>query len=195
MISEISGYLSGLAILASFVPYIRDTFFGETKPERMSWLIWSIIGAISFFSQFAKGASYSLLMTGAQTIGDLFIFVIAIKYGVGGFVKRDVIAIIGVGISLFLWYLTKEASLALLIVIFIDAIGALLTVIKSYKNPETETISAWVLTFIGGFLGCIAVGKINFILLAFPAYVCLASLSILLAIKLGFESKASSVST
>lgn len=195
MISEISGYLSGLAILASFIPYIRDTFFGETKPERMSWLIWSIIGSISFFSQFAKGASYSLLMTGAQTIGDLFIFVIAIKYGVGGFVKRDVIAIIGAGISLFLWYLTKEASIALLIVIFIDAIGALLTVIKSYKNPETETVSAWVLTFIGGFLGCIAVGKISFILLAFPVYVCLASLSILLAIKLGFENRASSTST
>ncbi|MFA4833863.1 MAG: hypothetical protein WC619_03380 [Patescibacteria group bacterium] len=191
---EIFGYLSGLAILISFLPYIRDIFSGKTKPERISWLIWAGLGLISLFSQFAKGASYSLIMTGAQAVGDLFIFLLAIKYGLGGFLKRDIAALIGAGLGLFLWYITKEAAVALFIVIFVDAIGVVLTVIKSYEKPKTETISAWVFTFIGGFLGCLAVGGFNFILLVFPFYICLASLSILLAIKLGLKHNKSASS-
>jgi hypothetical protein len=189
MISEIAGYLSGLAILLSFGPYLNDIFRHKTKPQRASWLIWSTLGLISLFSQFAKGASYSLIMTGAQTMGDLFVFILAIKYGLGGLAKRDIISLFGVTVSLLLWYLTKEATVALFLIIFIDAIGAALTALKSYQNPATETVSSWVLTFIGGLLACIAVGQFDFILLAFPFYICLASLLILAAINFGFRTK------
>lgn len=189
MFNQTAGYLSGVAILLSFWPYLRDIFRHKTKPQRTSWLIWSILGSISFFSQFAKGASYSLVMTGAQAIGDLFIFVMAIKFGLGGLAKRDIISLIGVSVSLLLWYLTSEASVALFLVIFIDALGAALTVLKSYQSPGTETVSSWALTFIGGLLACIAVGRLDVILLAFPFYICLASLAILAAIGLGFRIK------
>lgn len=187
MISEIAGYLSGVAILISFWPYIRDIFLGKTRPERMSWLIWAILGLISLFAQFAKGASYSLIMTGAQALGDLIIFLLAIKYGFGGFLKRDRVALIFAGIGLLLWYITKEAAIALLIVIAIDAAGAVLTILKSYEQPKTETLSAWVFTFIGGLLACVAVAHFDIILLAFPLYICLASLAIIISIKLGLK--------
>jgi hypothetical protein len=190
---EIFGYLSGIAILVSFVPYIRDVFLNKTKPERMSWLIWGILGFIALFSQFAKGGTFSLIMTGAQAAGDLFVFILAIKWGIGGFLKRDLFALIGAALGLFLWFITKEAAVALFIVIFIDGTGAFLTVIKSYEKPTTETVSSWVLTLIGGFLACLAVGKLNFILLAFPFYICLASSSVLIAIKLGLRRSSQSI--
>lgn len=158
----------------------------------MSWLIWSIMGLISFFSQFAKGASYSLIMTGAQTLGDLFIFFLALKYGLGGFLKRDKIAFAGIILSLILWYITKEAAVALFFIILIDGTGAVLTMIKTYEHPETETVSSWVLTLAGGLLSCIAVGGFNFVLLAFPFYIFLASLGVLTAIKLGREKSLAS---
>lgn len=185
MIYQIAGYLSGIAILLSFLPYIKDIFAKKTKPERMSWLIWAILGSISFFSQLAKGGTYSLILAAVQAIGDLLIFLLAIKYGMGGLKRRDVAGLCGAVVGLALWYWTKEAAIALFFAIFIDAIGAFLTTIKSYEKPETETISAWILTFFGGFFACISVGSLNFILLVFPFYICLASLSILIAIKLG----------
>ncbi len=185
MTTEIFGYLSGIAILASFVPYIRDILLNKTKPERMSWLIWGILGFIAFFSQFAKGGTFSIIMTGAQAIGDTFIFILAIRWGMGGFLKRDLYALVGAVSGLILWLITKEAAIALFIVIFIDGIGAFLTVLKSYEKPKTETISSWVLTFIAGFLACLSVGELNFVLLAFPLYITFAGLSIFTAIKLG----------
>lgn len=190
MLSATAGYLSGIAIIMSFVPYIRDIFKGKTKPERISWLIWAILGSISFFTQLAKGASYSLIFVGVQTVGDILVFLLALKFGFGGFLKRDKLALVGAGVSLVLWYITKEAAVALFIVIFIDAIGAYLTAAKAYEEPTIETISSWALVIAGGIFSCIAVGKIDFVLLAYPLYVVLASGSIFVAIKLGFRREA-----
>jgi hypothetical protein len=186
---SIFGYLSGAAILASYIPYIRDIFLNKTKPERMSWLIWAVLGSIALFSQLAKGASWSLILTGAETVGELFVFFLAIKYGFGGFLKRDIIALIGAGLGLLLWYLTNEPAVALFIVIAIDLMGSILTVMKSYENPSTETASGWALTLLGGIFGCLAVGNLNFILLAFPLYTCVSSLATLVAMELGERAR------
>ena len=107
----------------------------------------------------------------------------------GGFMKRDIIAMFCAAVGLFLWYITKEAAIALFIAIFIDATGTALTVIKSYEHPTSETISNWVLVSISGFFSCIAVGSYNLMLLSFPFYIFLAGLSVLIAIFLGFHNK------
>ncbi|MEI7498157.1 MAG: hypothetical protein WCK11_02640 [Candidatus Falkowbacteria bacterium] len=186
---EIAGYLSGVAILLSFVPYIRDVFLHKTKPERISWLIWSILGLISFFSQWAKGGEYSLILTGAQVVGDFGVFLLALKFGLGGFFFRDKLAIVGMATGLLLWFFTKEPLFALFIAILIDAIGVWLTVMKTFEQPETETTSAWWLTLLGGFFGLLAVDPSNRVLFVFPIYICFASTSILLAIYFGKQFK------
>ncbi len=189
MFEHFFGYLSGTAIGLSFVPYIRDIFLGKTKPERISWLIWALLGAITFSSQLAKGATNSLILPGVQAIGDFLIFILSIKYGVGGLLKRDILGMLGAGIGLAAWYLSGEATVALLSAVFIDAIGVVLTVIKTYLQPQTETVSAWILTSLGGLFGCLAVGEFNLILLFFPAYICLAGISILVTIYLGYKKR------
>ena len=189
MITQLAGYLSGLVILASFFPYTRDIFLGKTKPERASWFIWSILNLIIFSALLSKQANYSLVLPGSQALGDLFIFFLAIKYGVGGFLKRDIIALIGAGIGLLLWYITKEPLIAVFIAIFIDGTGYFLTIAKTYENPDTETVSSWVLNFLGGLFACFAVGSLNASYLIFPVYICIGSLAILVAIQLGFRRK------
>jgi hypothetical protein len=73
MISQISGYLSGIAICLFFIPYTRDIFLGKTKPERASWLIWSILNLIIFSALLSKQANYSLVLPASQALGDIFI--------------------------------------------------------------------------------------------------------------------------
>lgn len=64
------GYLSGILVSASFLPYIKDIFQLKTKPQRTTFFIWSLLGGIAFFSQLAKGASYSFLLS-ALSVGKL----------------------------------------------------------------------------------------------------------------------------
>ncbi len=185
MSTEYFGYISAFFITISFVPYFLGIIRGETKPERASWFIWSVLGGISFFSQVAKGATDSLWLPAIQGVGDILFFVCSFKYGIGGFLKRDKIALVGAGLSLILWYLTREAAVALFLAIFIDGLGAVLTMIKSYEHPSTEPIISWLLTALGGLFTILAVGNFNWILLAFPIYIFLINLLITGSILLG----------
>jgi hypothetical protein len=179
------GLLSGVLSGVSYLPYLRDIFRHTTKPERASWLIWSVLGSIAFFSQLAEGATWSLWLTGIDTLGVLVIFLLSIRFGVGGLTRRDIIALIAAGIGLMLWYFTRHAAIALLMTMFIDAAGAYLTVVKSYEDPGSETLSTWLIVSIAAVLGMLAVGQFNLILLSYPLYIFLANFSVVVAILLG----------
>ena len=179
------GVTAALISILSFIPYIRDIVRGKTHPERASWFIWTALGSIAFFSQMAKGATDSLWMTGAQTLGVVVIFLLALRFGTGGLTKRDVVALVFAGIGLLLWYFTNEAAIALFLVIIIDGIGSLLTAIKSYEKPESETLISWVLFGISGLFGMVSVGSFDLILLAYPFYIVVANIVIVLVIYRG----------
>lgn len=189
MTPEWAGYISGVFIFLSFLPYLRDILRGTTKPERGSWLIWAVLGSIAFFSQLAEGASYSLYLAGIQALGDIAVFVLALKYGFGGVEKRDRVALVGAGTSLLLWYFTREPAYALLLVILIDAIGGVLTILKSYEAPSTETLSTWILTGLAGLFAIFSVGSFDVVLLSFPVYIFLINFAIVAAIKLGVRKQ------
>lgn len=182
---EIIGITSGLIMMGASVPYAIDILKKKTKPERASWLIWTILGTIAFFSQMAEGATYSLWMNGLDTFAVVAIFILSLRYGSGGLVKRDIVALILAGIGLVLWYFTKEASIALFIVLAIDLTGSILTTIKSYDDPGSETLISWILFGFAGLLSAISVGSFNFILLIYPLYICLANWVVVAAILLG----------
>ncbi len=179
------GIVSGLLAIIGSIPYIRDILKGTTKPERASWLIWAVLGFIAFFSQLSSGASDSLWMTGMQTLEVCVIFILAVKFGVGGLVRRDIVALACAGAGLFLWYFTNNAAAALFIVIAIDAVGAALTVYKAYKDPASETFSTWLLAGMSGVFASLAVGRLDFILLAYPFYIFIINVAVCAAMIAG----------
>ncbi|HEX7042827.1 MAG TPA: hypothetical protein VF189_06250 [Patescibacteria group bacterium] len=186
---EILGIASGLISVSAYIPYIIDVIKKTTQPERASWLIWFVLTAIAFFSQLAKGASNSLWLPGIETCGLGIVLILSLKYGVGGLVKKDLLALAAAGIGLILWYFTKEPAVALYIIIGIDSIGTVLTVQKAYEDPESETFITWVLVAVAGILSMIAVGKIDIILLSYPFYIFLANAAVAFAMMIGKKPK------
>lgn len=182
---EIIGLISGLLAVVAASPYIRDIVRKTTKPERASWLIWTVLGGIAFFSQLAKGATNSLWMTGISTLCVLTVFLLSLKHGEGGLVKRDIAALSFAFVGLVLWYFTKDALVALIIVILVDLSGSILTITKSYNEPETETLSTWVLASISGLFGALSVGSFDWVLLMYPGYILLANAAVTIALIFG----------
>ncbi|HEX3569144.1 MAG TPA: hypothetical protein VHT70_05750 [Candidatus Saccharimonadales bacterium] len=127
-ILQFIGVASGVLAAVAYVPYVRDIFKGDAKPERVSWFIWVVLACIAFFSQLAEGAHSSLWFTGLDSVGAVVIFLLALRYGAGGFTRRDKIGLLTAGIGLLLWYVTRHAAIALLLTIIVDASGAWLTV-------------------------------------------------------------------
>jgi hypothetical protein len=132
------GIFSGILGFVCVFPYIRDIFRKTTRPERASWFIWLVLGLIAFFSQLSKGASNSLWLTGAGLLSVSTVFLLSLKYGEGGLVKRDIIALFVAFVGLVIWYFTKDATIALILVVLINSVGSVLTVTKAYKDPGSE---------------------------------------------------------
>lgn len=179
------GLISGVLSIITYVPYVRDIFKLKTKPQRATWFIWMVLSVIAFFAQVAEGATHSLWLVGVQTCGVLVIFLLSIKFGIGGLVSRDFLALFAAGIALVLWYYTSNAVLALFIAIVVDAIGASLTILKAYRDPESETMSTWLLSGTAGIFATLAVGSFDYVLLAFPVYVIFINYAVVLAMVSG----------
>lgn len=169
------GLLAGLLPLIAAVPYVRDIVKSETRPHRGSFLIWMVLGLIAIFSQMADGATWSLLLPAADTLAVVVIFALSIKYGTGGLNKKDMAALIAAAAGLGLWYFTEEPLTALLTAIGVDALATLLTLIKTYADPHSETFSSWLLASLGGLAAVCAVGVWSFDLLIYPVYIFLAN--------------------
>jgi hypothetical protein len=177
--------MAAVLALVQFIPYVRDILRRRTRPERATWVIWTALSGLIFASQVAKGAGASLWMSGAQGAGNLLVLVLALMFGVGGFTRRDIIALIVAGVGLAVWAVTQEPTTALLISITVDALGASLTIIKAYHDPGSETLSTWVLSDLSGLLAALAVGQPSFPLLAYPVYVSIANSAVIGGMLLG----------
>jgi len=80
VLAALLGVSAGLVGIFDTVPYLRDVMRGSTRPHRGMWLIWSAL-AVVCLSQWADGASWSLIMLLTQAVLTTGVFAVAIVAG------------------------------------------------------------------------------------------------------------------
>ena len=180
------GLVSASLSTIAYLPYIRDTLLRRTRPQRASWLIWSVLGSIAFFSQLYEGATDSLWFAGVQVSGTITVFLLSIWLGVGGFLNRHDLVVLAIAAGgLVAWYLTSTAVYALAITISISLLGGMVTIRKAYLSPKSETLSTWGCSCVASAFAILAVGRFDPIILAYPVYLFILNGAIVLAVLLG----------
>ena len=170
------GYLSGFLGLFANVPYIIDTLRGKTQPHRISWLVFLLINLINVANQLAVGASHSLWLTVGFCVSQAIIVFLAFRNGIGGFKKLDIICLIGAVIGMGLWMYFQTPIVSIIANIVAATIALVPTLVKAYKQPQTETKVSWGLGAVAALMGAVAVGSFTIELLLFPVYSCAAQL-------------------
>ena len=182
----IFGIASGVLSVFAFLPYILDTIARRTEPQRASWLIWAVLGSIAFMSQVFEGATSSLWFAGVQVASTIIILVLSIWVGTGKFLgKSDYMILVAASIGLLLWYFTDNAAYALAITISISLLGGMATIVKAYRDPESETLITWVVSLVASVCAILSVGVVDPTLLAYPLYLFTLYLGFIVAIVLG----------
>jgi hypothetical protein len=176
------GVAAALVAIADTIPYLRDTLSGTTIPHRGSWLIWSLLSVVVFFSQRADGASWSLLAAGMQAVLNGGIFVLAVRRGVGGVSLGDrlILAIAAGGV--LGWVVADEPFVATACVVAADLLGFALMVPKTYREPDSETLSTFALASVSAALATAAVGSAELALILYPIYMCVGNLGMAILI-------------
>jgi len=170
------GLLGGILELVSLIPYLRDIISGQTRPSRSSWTIWTILNVIALAGQWAAGARASLIFTLVATLACTIILGLALKNKQDHFSRIDVLCLIIAAAGLVGWYISRDPLVALILIVVVDAMGLVPTLHKIYIDPSSETLSAWILSAIGGGLAAVAVGSIDFTLILYPGYIFVANL-------------------
>ena len=165
------GIASAILSSMAFLPYIIDTIARRTQPVRSSWLVWSVLSVIAFWGQVYEGASASLWFSAIQFAGTVLVFLLSILIGAGRYMKTSdyfVLAAAAGGIGL--WYMTDSAVYALAITIGISLLGGIPTVLGAYREPEKETMAMWFVSLFASVSAIFSVGKLDWVLLAYPLY-------------------------
>lgn len=182
---EVFAVISAVLILVAGPPYALDTLRGITKPQRMTWFIFSLLGVVAFISQMSLGASWSLLFSGLDTAGSCLMLLLSLKYGVGGYARRDIAALVVALVGVLMALLFKQPLVSLAGVILADASGTALTIRKAYLDPDSETTITWLCVGSSAVFGGLAVGSWSLALLLYPAYLVVANYAVPLAQLLG----------
>jgi hypothetical protein len=179
------------AIIATMgsLSYLIDTIKGKVKPNRVSFLMWSLAPLIAFIAELKQGVGLQSLMTFEVGFLPLTIFIASFfnKNAKWKLTRFDLTCGILSLIGLILWYLTASGNVAIVFSILADGLAALPTIVKSFSFPETE--SSWTY-FTGTLSAAITLLTVKVWDLAnagFPLYILIVTLviSVLVQFKAG----------
>lgn len=169
-LAPILGLLAGAVGVADTLPYLRDMRRGTTRPHRGTWLVWSVLAIGACLAHGAEGVRWSLLMLLVQAILTSLVLCLAVRSGVGGLSRRELLMLGMAGMGIVGWAVAGDPLVATLCIIAADLTGFLLMAPKAWRDPGSETGSTFALAALSGVLALGAVGSPALTLLLYPAW-------------------------
>lgn len=153
--------------------YLVDTVKGKVKPNRVSFLLWSIAPFIAFAAQMKQGVGLESLMTFSTGFLPFLTFVASFvnKKAEWKLTRFDVLCGVLSIIGLVLWLVTKVGNIAITFSILADGLAAIPTIVKSYKYPDTELAWPWIATSFGVVLTLLTLTELTFANSSFIIYI------------------------
>lgn len=154
--------------------YIYTIIYGSTRPSRVSWGVWLIIGILGAGSiTQAKGGTASYVpwvYVGCEAV--VFGLSLTKKYGKPGGKWYDYPLGAVALLAVLIWQIANlPASFAATVAIFADAIVLWPTLRESWYQPHTESLLAWSLGVVDTGLAIAALAYYSYSSSAFLIYV------------------------
>lgn len=191
MINEKFIILAALLHVSGQLTYIIHTIQGRTKPNRISWFMWAFAALVAFGAELHEGVGLQALMTFMVGFGPLLIFIASFlnKKSYWKITNFDILCGILALLGLLLWLITKDASTAIAFAIAGDTFAGIPTFRKAYRYPETESYYLYLTGYIFAGTTLLTIDNWTFATYAFPLYVLVACLLLLISVRFKIGSK------
>jgi hypothetical protein len=158
-------------LLATFV-YVRSMFKGGAKPNRVSWLMWSIAPFIAAAAAFSSGVGWAALPVFMSGFSPFLILSASfiLKKAHWKLAKFDYACGALSALALVLWFVTKDSDVAIRFAIASDALASIPTLKKAWSHPETEIAWPFIIGVFNAATSFLAIAIWTFSAYAFPAY-------------------------
>jgi hypothetical protein len=174
---------AGVVLVGAYV-YVKSMLEGSVKPNRVSWLLWTIAPMIGFAAEVSNGIGLAAVPVFMAGFSPLLIFVasFAVKGAHWKLVKLDYACGLLSILALVFWVVTSDPDIAIVFAILSDALASVPTLIKGWQYPETESAWPYLIGAFSGFTSFLAITAWTFSQYAFPAYFVIVSILLVLSI-------------
>ncbi len=165
--------------------YIKEVAKGAVKPNRITWLMWSIAPFIATIAAITNGVGLAVLPVFMAGFTPLLVFIVSFlnKNSYWKLSRQDYLCGVMSLIALIVWHVTKNPEYAIIFSIISDGLAAIPTLIKAWKYPHTESVIAFVGGLILALSSFFAITSWNFSSLAFPIYLVVLNAIVIFILK------------
>ncbi len=176
--------IGAAASIFAALAYIRSMFRGQTKPNRVTWLMWCVAPFVATAASVSAGARWAAVPIFVSGFGPFLIFTASFfnKKAYWKHTSFDYACGVLSGIALVLWYLTSNPNLAIIFSMISDAVAAVPTLIKAWHNPETESAWPYLIGIFTPMTSFLVATAWTFSELAFPSYLIVINVLLLIAV-------------
>jgi hypothetical protein len=155
--------------------YIIEIIKGRAKPNRVSWLLWGLAPLIAFSAQITEGVGISSLMTFMVGFLPLTVFLASFinRKAYWQITRLDIACGLLSLAALALWAVTRKGDIAIALSIAADGLAAVPTILKSWKEPETEDYRVFLCATISTVITLLTLQEWKFAVYGFPVYILL----------------------
>jgi hypothetical protein len=185
-IKAIFGILSAIFTFGGLVPYFLNIHKKEIYPHNLSWIGWFFITFVGGVAMLYDGGGWSSIIIFANSLSCLIVVIYSIykKVGVWSTTSFDYIFFILGILGVILWQTFNMPIIAIACAVIADLAFGIPTIIKTYKNPKSETYIAWLSCSLAGLLSLFAIKSFSLSLFLYPLYLFIFDTTILLIILL-----------
>jgi hypothetical protein len=173
---------AALGVLGSLV-YVWDTSRGTTQPNRVTWLLWAFAPLLAFAVEFHSGIGLRTLTTFVIGFMPLLVFIASFHNAAAVWKIRRLDYVCG-AMSLAgtaAWLATQNGVVAIAAAIAADFLAGIPTMVKSWSNPESETVSSYVGAVLNSGILLLTIRHWTTDAAAFPLFIlCIATVQTVL---------------
>lgn len=172
--------LSGVIVFTACIPYIIDIIRGRVLPARSTRIMMVLLLGVALLQQHSLGSKWALLLLVGEFTQAVLVFIVSLKYGVGGFTRIDIVCYVLLFADILIWSVTNNSLLGIHITITADLIASAPMLIKTWKNPKSETPLFFWLGALAAFLAIASESVFTYGRLAFPIYLVIVNVIVAL---------------
>lgn len=164
---------SSVLVLISPLIYARSILRGQTRPHRTTRLTIALITILSTVTLLAQHDRVAVWLAAASAVQGIGIFILSIKWGMGGWSRVDIICLCIALAGIIAWQSTNDPLLGLYFSIIADFVGMIPALVKTYALPHTENVWFFALDTVAGILTLVAVTAFTAQQISYPIYIVL----------------------